>query len=484
VSPFRIYVDPTSNEPDHSDANWIAEEDFLPTAYIRAVYGKKNGEQWVSVFEPSHVLKAGADTESLQDTVNNFSLFDTGEKEGTKYGYDSQRAFQSALHTKVWWIWDKTTRRVFLYADNNWKWPLWVWDDPLQLLRFFPYHRLWFHETPDGSQPKGEVTYYLDQQDAINDINSEIKRARNWSKNNIFYDKNSGLTETDVLAVLKGDDGTARGVDVPEGKTLKDVIQSFIPPSLQHPELWNVEQRFQTINRITGISEAQRGAQFKTNTTNKAVDFYQKNTDIRIDEKIDAIEDWIGDFAYSLAQLVLRNMDQEQVAQLVGEHHAGAWQQIQQPEQFRSQFGIQIVGGSTDKPTSQIKKKQTLEMAQAVGQFANAIPALGILVIRAFARSFDEIVITDEDWQMIFKSMEQQQNKAGAGPNGGEGAAPGAGAEGGVPPGAGDDQKAQLAQIIEQLPPEAKQQLQQLIEQGVPPSQALEQVAQQQQPTQ
>ena len=45
--------------------------------------------------------------------------------------YRSQ--YDKACYTKVWYVWDKVTRRLEMYADNDWKWPIWVWDDPYQL---------------------------------------------------------------------------------------------------------------------------------------------------------------------------------------------------------------------------------------------------------------------------------------------------------------------------------------------------------------
>ena len=162
---------------------------------------------------------------------------------------------------------------------------MWVWDDPLNLLEFYPYDQLHFHESFEGSQSKGEVTYYLDQQDTINDNLSTINIARRWIKFNVVYNKNAVHQDT-VESLLRGDTETAVGIDVPEGMKLDDLIKSFAPPAMQYPELLDSKSSFEAINRIAGINEAQRGGQFKTNTTNQAIDFYKTNVDIRVDERI------------------------------------------------------------------------------------------------------------------------------------------------------------------------------------------------------
>lgn len=471
VNPFHLFWDPQSLEPDHSDALWAAECDWLPTDYINAVYAEKKDQQYVSVYEPTHVLNSGTNANEDIDE-SSFNLWEKSKGAHTAYGYASEAGYKKACYTKVWWVWDKTTRRLLLFADNKWQWPLWVWDDPLQLLEFFPYDHLHFHETPEGSQPKGEVTYYLDQQDAINDINSTIAQSRTWARLKLFYNQNI-VKQSQVEAMLNSDQQALIGVDLPEDKTLKDAIMSLTPPAIQYQELFSVDGRFAAINRITGINDAQRGAQFKTNTTNEAIDFYQKNVDIRVDEKIDAIEDWIGMIAWKTLQLVSRHWTKEDVANIIGQDAAEPWVQITDPNELRTKLNVRIVGGSTDKPTSSNKKKAALEIGQVLGQFANAIPAAGIVALKVFARAFaDDIVITDDDWKMIFQSMEQQQNKAGAGPGGAEGQAP---PEEGVSP----EQEQQLADMIAGLPPEAQKAVQLAIQKGVRPEEALQAVQQQ-----
>lgn len=476
VNPFRLLIDPQSIEPDHSDANWMAEYDYLPTAYINAVYGKPaEGEdnKYVSVYEPTHILNSGQADGGIDEDVNNFSLFNKEQGAHTKYGYEDEATYLKASYTKVWWVWDKTTRRVFLYANNNWTWPLWVWDDPLGLVEFFPYDHLWFHETPEGSQPKGEVTYYLDQQDAINDMNSAIAQARTWARLKVFFDKNK-TNQDEVMKLINSDMNGAVGIDVPEGGKMEDVVWSFVPPAIRMTELFNVDSKFAAINRITGISSAQRGAEFKTNTTNDAIDFYQKSVDIRIDEKIDAIEDWIGMIAWKVLQLCVKHWSVEDVAAIIGKEAAAPWKQITDPSELRTKLLIRIVGGSTDKPTSKNKKKAALEISQVLGQFANAIPAAGVVSMKVLSRAFaDDIVITNEDWDMIFQTMQAQQQKAGAGP-GGEQAPP----EGEDPEAMTPEKEQQLKDMIKSLPPEAQQQMEQMIQSGASPTEALQAVMQ------
>lgn len=472
--PDRIIVDPTSIEPDGSDAQWMMEYDFLPTSYINAVYGQKHGEQTRSVYAPTHVLDAGrgnASVTEVEEQVNTFTLLPDTHADASAYGYDNRAAFEVAKHTKVWYVWDKVTRRVYMYADNCWSWPLWVWDDPLQLPRFFPYFRLWFHESPNTHAPKGEVTYYLDQQDAINDINDEIHRARHWVRRNILFNK-SAITQDDVEMVLKGDDGTARGIDLPEGSKLQDHIFSFAPPGIERPEFFSIDSKLAAINRITGINDAQRGAQLRTNTTNKAVEMYNRNTDIRVDERVDLIEDFIADIMWNIALLCMMHWDTEDVTPFVGAELAQHWQKITSPQEFETMFSVRVAAGSSAKPNSREKKQQAIELGQVLGQFANAAPAAIIVMLKMFERSFDEFSIADEEWQLIEQTMMQALQKAGSGPNGEQEQQQ----QRQQAPVTDDRMMQQVQQRIAALPPAAQSKLEELVQAGMPPHEALEQV--------
>lgn len=474
VNPFRFYVDDGCNEPDLSDATWVIEEDFLPTALINAAYGTKQDGVWKSTYYPSHILNQGSDGNSLEDEVNNFSLFkDTSEQEKAmaSYGYNDDLSWRRAQYTKVAWIWDKTTRRVYLYADNCWEYPIWVWNDPYHLLGFFPYSPAHFHESVEGHIAKGEVTYYLDQQDSINDNNGVIAQARDWNRRHVVFDNNF-VTEQQVQTFLKGPDRSALGFNVPEGKKLEDILQTVVPPAVNRPELLDNARAYAHIGKVTGVTEAQQGAQFKTNTTNDAVDFYQKSIDIRTDEKIDALEEWIGDHAWKLLQIAATKMTMQDVAELIGPQAAAGWKQVDSPEELRKGLNLRVVGGSTDKPTSKAKKQGAIQLTQALGQFAGGIPAIAMISLKMIERAFaDEVTITEAEWNMLDQSMSDTANAAGAGPGGGGGGG-GEGEQGGqVDP-------EELKKVISELPPEAKQKLEELVQHGMKPTEALKTVMQ------
>lgn len=486
----KVLVDPTSCEDDFSDANWMMVEVMLPTRYLLAKYAKKDKEsgQYNSVYKESYVINPGDANGDPQDEMTNFKLMK--ESESFKdAGYTDDAAYQKARMTKVWYCFDKVKRRFLMIADEKWEWPIWVYDDPYQLPNFFPLRRLQYHTDPNRNRTKGEVSFYLDQQDELNDINSELNRMRTQILNKTLYD--SRYIDKDAFdAYMKGGDqmGFGVGKNIPEGMKITDLIMAPPLPNLQYKELFDKSQIYAVVDRISSSNDILRGAQFKTNTTNDAIGTYNSIQNQRIDEKIDAIEDFSGDVFYDVMFLCSQFMTQEEVQYILGEE-AAAWQQME-ALQLRQQFACTVLGGSTQKATSASKKDQALKIGQIMGQYASASPAVTLIMLKAMEQAFDDIVITGEDWAMIRESimakmMPQQAQAPQAGDPVSE-AAPPEGAEGEQPqeqdpnaprPPADAKEEVQLQSAIKALPPAAQQAIAASVKKGVPQEQAFVEVS-------
>src|SRR6185436_10173761 len=178
--PDQVIVDPTATDLDLSGTcNWVMIEDLMYTSLLRAKYGRKkpNSDEWESVFSPTNVIKAGVSPDQGErGQTDNFQLFSYSTSEYSKYGYADQRSFLAAQMTKV----------------------VYVWDDPYALDQFFTVVPMEFHTDPITMYAKGEVTYYLDQQDDINIINNEWAKVRKFAAGKVVFDKNS-LKDSSVL---------------------------------------------------------------------------------------------------------------------------------------------------------------------------------------------------------------------------------------------------------------------------------------------
>lgn len=501
--PHQVIVDPDFTDPYLSDASWVMIEDMLPTDYINAVYGTSNedvygedkkagsgdSEEIRSIFEPTHILDGGGETD-----IDNFTLFSQDKNTYSAYGFENQEAYDKAKRTKVWYAWDKSTQRLEMYTDADWKWPVWVWDDPYQLQNFFPLTPLWFHDAPNTVYAKGEVSYYLDQQDQINEINDEKRRALLWARRNIFYDSESGITQETADRILKGPDATATPIKVPEGKDPQKLVFSITPPSSNFAPLFVKDDLYKAIDRIASTSEVERGGEFKTNTTNKAIDYYSTMGNMRMDMRLDAIEDAIADIGWKLAQLCLRFMSPDTVQQLTGLDVSKFWRPLNNLSDF-AKFSVNVVGGSTQKVSSQAKKQQAVQVGQVLSQYVKAAPATTLRVtLRMFGNAFDGLNLTKEDFAGIADEVAQtlvagQGGAPGLGASGGGAPPPGQpqtqpapvqsgadmqGAGGGGPPPA--QMAALVTQVLGQLPPQVLRAIGVALAQGAPPQAILQQM--------
>lgn len=456
-APHQIVIDPAALIAGSlHEANWIMIEDMLPTLYINAVYGKPQGEknEVRSVYEASHILDSGTDPADEKS----FTLFQT-EKAHSAYGFDDENSFERAKHTKVWYVWDKVTRRLELYSDKNWAWPIWVWDDPYKLDQFFPLVPLAFHDSPTGMYAKGEVSYYLDQQDAINAINDEQARALLWARRNIFFNKNK-ISQTEVDAVLSGDTEKATPVDVPEGMKMEDLIFSMLPPSANFSQLFDKSSHYKAIDRIAATNDVMRGSEFKTNTTNQAIDYYATQGNKRSDERLDAVEDAIATIGWLLLQMVLNFMDVDTASKLIGEKiDAEQWKPID-PLEPSTLFTVQCVGGSTTKPSRQAKKQEAVQVGQILSQYVRAAPRVVLPIsLRMMEEAFDGITIQRQDWEALETAI---VDEGGAGGPQGQ-------------PGSGDPKQIAImvTQALSQLPPPVLQAIGKALAQGATPQEIL-----------
>jgi hypothetical protein len=498
--PHQVLIDPDHNDPNLVDAQWVMVEDMLPTEYINAVYGVRSkdsakdtddpneipdaDDEIASIFEPTHILNAG--TNDGGSDSDDFHLFMSSKNDYSAYGYQDQMSFNRAKRTKIWYVWDKVTRRLEMYADNDWTWPIWVWDDPYNLQGFFPLTPMWFHDNPVALFAKGEVSYYLDQQDQVNEINDEKRRALLWARRNIFFNPDAGITQEMADSILNGNVAKATPIRVPEGIDPQKMLFSIPPPSVAFNQLFDKQDLYQSIDRIAATNEVERGGQFKTNTTNRAIDYYSTLGNMRMDMRLDAIEDAIGDVGWKLAQLCLRFMDQNIVQQLTGLDVSQFWAPLDGLRDF-AKLSIVSVGGSTQKLTSQARKQEAVQVGQVLAQFAKAAPRTVLKsTLDMFSKAFDDFMIQKEDWDQIELEVAQVIQAGQGGAPGQQMGQPGSGQQqpqGGAPPpqqGAPPvvQMAGQAAGFLQQLPPQMLKAIGMALQQGVPPQQIFQQIIQ------
>lgn len=432
VRPHYVIEDPDNVDGDFVDNRFIAVGQFIRTSVLHAMYynEQENGDQQL-IFQPTHVIPKDEDSANINghdEELTSFKLLrETTKTDNMRTaGYTDEREYDDACRTLTWEVWDKVTRRVYLFSEADWTWPLWVWDDPYRLSRFYPVFRLSTQTPIDDRHGKSEVMYYLDQQDEINVINEERARMRHWASSKFFYDINSVKDRAEVEKIISpGTDKALIAIDLPDGKTIENIIGTIKAPSTNVAQLFDESTVLASVNRLSSVTPVLQSQQYKTNTTNRAIESYESTTATRLDEKIDAVEELLSELAYALFEMCIQFFSVEDIAELIGDEKAQMLAPMigSSPESIRNKFFMTMVGGSTNKPTSKVKKEQALNLGQVLGQFANASPMIVIILLKAMERAFsDDVVITDEEWQMIIQATQAQMQRGNSQPGSQQGA--------------------------------------------------------------
>jgi hypothetical protein len=319
-----------------------------------------------------------------------------------------------------------------------------------------------FSLSTGGMVSVGAASYYLDQQDIINEINRKLARIRTGVFDFIFYNSNA-ISKDEIEKVVKAIRGETPngkrmlGIKAEPGQKLSELIEAMgWPGGKEIIALFDKGDTYAAIDRISATSDALRGTQFKANTTQDAVQAYVDATRIRIGAKTDVIEDTIADFAISIAEIAVQVFDKVTVAGLIGEELAQGWENCS-PSDLHAQYTISIVAGSIEKPTSVFKKKEAVEIVQSIGQFAKVAPGATLLIIlRVLQSAFTEVVIKPEEWKVLEAAVMQGTQ--------GMGGAAGAATGGEMP------SKEQLMA----LPPEVKSQAMQMQQHGASQEQVMQ----------
>lgn len=471
VLPHNLIIDPYAEQPDGLDATWQMERVFILTASLTARFTKPSGDDpeddRVLIYKPTHKAQFAKGGDGRRDDGLGMVMqaIDGGGDSPTSHTEDERSAYLNMYYTECFYVWDKATKRLMLFHRDDWKWPIWVWDDPMKTTRFFPYYIISFVMSTGGTVSAGETAYILDHQDEINDINRQKNKIRRSIFDYFFYD--SDTTNTDevekLITSLRGEGAGAKHVVGIRagGKKLSDMVMAVPPPSAEHfDKYFDIKPVLDSINRITNTNDALRGVQFKTNTNVAAVKSYEESLRLSVGSKVDVVEDTVADLAVSIAEICVQNYDQTIVAGYVGDALAVGWEQMDL-DTFRATYSLTLVSGSMEKPNSVFKKKEAIEVSQAVGQFAQAAPGAAMrIMLRVLSQAFTEIVIKPEDWAAIDQEIQANLTKGVSQPGaGGQGAPP----NGGGQPGQDVEQ---LRQQAMNLPPEVKAQVVKMHQQG------------------
>lgn len=407
-SPFSFIFDPNGQELDLSDQRIIMDRDVMRVEHIKAEYAIYDEETEVHYFKyrPDTVLDFGNTTSTNAHVVSREAV----EQDIINQIMPDVDADQAKLRVQgtlpIVWVYDRTTRLKYLYIEGQWDIPLWVYEDEMKLSRFFPFFILAFSATLNSIIQPGEVAHYTSFQNEVNKINKQISklRARAFSK----YLYNSDSIAPDEIKKLfdminKSDDKVeAIGIKLKDqDRPLSELLEPLKMPSAQFKEIFDKEDLKSALDRTTRITDAMRGAQFRTNTTNDAVATYNEFASNRLEGLTDKIELCVEDLLWSMSELIVSKMSTGFINRILSTADAQKFANMS-VEEFNRSYNLTIAAGSIEKPTSTAKKKEAMQIIQMLGQFGTAAPRTVLsLVTRLLRSAFSKNLVTDDDLEKL-----------------------------------------------------------------------------------
>jgi len=160
-------------------------------------------------------------------------------------------------------------------------------------------------------------------------------------------------------------------VPVKTGENLNNVVVPM-PALINPPEFYNQSALIQgDIDRVSGVSEYQRGAIPETTRTAREAAIIAEAGNARVAEKLVAIENAIAACASNLIMLAQQFMTGEQTVRIIGTESAPVWLTFDK-DYISGEFDFTVEAGSTAPRNEAFRRDMALQMVSAMQPFAAA----------------------------------------------------------------------------------------------------------------
>lgn len=289
---------------------------------------------------------------------------------------------------ELWQVHDKRTGRVMVLTMDH---PKFLRDDFDYLqIEGLPANVLGFNEDPDYFWWTPDARLIEVQQAEMNDVRTMAKKHRRVALLKVLYDK--GMLGKDALSkLLDSDPKAAVEVDVgTQGDVRKAValFQSHVPPDL----ISAAREIREDIREVVGFSRNQMGSfeESSGRRTAHEAEIVRAASMIRIDERRDAMADYLESVIRKLNQIVFENWTTERVIDVVGQDGAKYWIRFT-GKQLRGEFAYKINPEEAlpeDKRTRRAEALGFLQLLMSGG--AQAVPGMNVkYLVEQYANQFD-----------------------------------------------------------------------------------------------
>jgi hypothetical protein len=343
VDPFDMFVDPDATSMDN--ARWIAQRTRRPIKDI------KNDQR----YDYSARKDVGPSSYQRYGDINTTPNFYTTNSYGEEDAY-----------ADIFEYYDIDTGEMSVFSDSGDKFLI----KPVKMPYVFghPFFMLRNYDIPGFFYPMGELEAIEPLQLELNETRTQMmnhrkRYSRKWlALESAFDDFGRQMLASDddnVIVPVKGSENLANVV-VP------------MPALINPPEFYNQSTLIQNdIDRVSGVSEYQRGAIPETTRTAREASIIAEAGNARVSEKLVNIENAIARCAANLIMLAQQYLTGEQTVRIVGTEAAPVWLTFDR-DYIAGEFDYSVEAGSTAPRNEAFRRDMALQVVSAMAPFAQA----------------------------------------------------------------------------------------------------------------
>lgn len=395
-------------------ADWVAEEYVLLPEAVQEIYGIDVGNAFIAYSSVDGVLnRQNGGMTQFNDKGSNETM--------SALFAGTQRDDRNRVFCVVWEIYNKKDGLVYVVCDGYPDFLTEPSPPDVYTARFWPWFTLTLNECPHYEKifPPSDVRLMMDMQLEINRARQGLREHRiaNRPKTAVA----AGLLDDEDVDKLKTHPANAviELTGLQPGQKIEDLLQPFKMPGLD-PNLYDVSQAFQDIERTVGVQEANLGGVGKGTATESSIAESSRMTQMA--SNIDDLTEMLTEMAKTAGEILLGNLSLETVQKIAGP--GAVWPQMSH-QQIADLVFLEIEAGSTGRPN------QALDIANAERLYPYLLQLPGVnpeFVVRDLLRRLDDRLPFEDAFSMGMPSI-QAQNTQSKGP----GAQPGAAAREGDP---------------------------------------------------
>ena len=357
ISPFDVFVD--ADATSMQDIRWIAQRVRRPLKDVKK--DKRYNSAARNEAAPSHYSKWGIDDWR-------------GSLRPRRTENDDD------AYVEIWEYYDIESGKMSVFCDGGDKFLV----NPMEIPFPFghPFVMLRNYEVPEHFYPMGELEAIEPLQMELNQTRTQMMNHRKRFSRKWLY-KESAF-DADGRAALESDEDNVM-VPVISEEALGGVITPM-PAVISPPEFYNQSNLISgDIDRVSGISEYQRGGMPEIRRTATEAAISQDASNARSSDKLAIIERGIGECARRLVMLAQQYMTAESAVRITGKDAQPVWVNFDR-DYIQGDFDFEVEGGSTQPVNESFRRQMALQVVDAMAPFASAgiidMPKLATYVLQ------------------------------------------------------------------------------------------------------